>query len=216
MQEAETKTAQSVAFTTHAAYRMRERSGSKVHVADARQILEEKKYVTLGRMKKTERNFNLFYSPEHDKYFVAIMTDAGTVITILKLHQYEKNNNEDVSIQNLQRAARVHQSVKDKQKKKKEPVEQAKPSVIHLWVGHWVDEWKVTKTAIKGIALADCGADINAVLENAKFLEHLRNAVAEKGIPENKVCSVTTKFGSRGESTLLYLDDGLERLLERI
>ena len=75
-------------ITKHASKRLEERTSIEVQALD--KILEFRKYVWLGVLKNSKRQYKLFYLPQDTKYFVIVenyFTDS--VITVLPLRFFE-------------------------------------------------------------------------------------------------------------------------------
>jgi len=176
-------------FSQHAFVRIAQRAALRCE--EIAEILDQKRCLSIGKAPGFNREHWLFYSPEDQCCFVAIQdTMSGTVITILPT-DYHKNLAWEINPADCERAKKLATSDQTAHTEKQ-------TATIFAIRGHYLDEIAAQKTKVLiKIPGATYHHDLRQLLADEHLFENLAELAADKGIPPDRMFSISIQLGSK-------------------
>ncbi len=190
-------------FSRHAFVRIAQRTS--LSCEEIAEILDRGLVVNTGRKPGFNRNHLLFYSHRDRDYFVAIQDGfTGTVVTILPL-DYHENLAWKIGEADCEKAREVFLAAPPliKRGPSEPPKEPPKVFVIN---GHYVDENGRQKT--RALLKAACDPyenDLRKFLADDNVFQQFDNLASSKGIPTERMFSITVRHGNDGTPVVIDL-----------
>jgi hypothetical protein len=183
-------------FSQHAFVRIAQRSA--LSCEEIAEILDQKRCISVGKAPGFNREHWLFYSPEDCCCFVAIQDMmSGTVVTILPL-DYHKKLAWEINPADCARAKELVTTSRTVHA-------ETQTATIFSIRGHYLDETAEYKTkALLKIPTATYHHDLRQLLADAYLFENITKIAADKGIPPDRMFSISIQQGSK--RTPFYID----------